>query len=244
MGISPVCTHIDNGEVKTVRSAFLCFFLFIFFTVSSSFAGTLIKDGGKNIKLLPKEAHIVYSLSLKEVERQLQEITRTAKFEDLWFWVDSDNKLYDMGVDGTLGQVSSDFCVMKDHPDLFKNKRLVDIHIHPDYSRKGVVSMPSLTDMCSAARYAKDFPRTHNASVVAEVLDGYGVWRYGPGRHINEFASRKDSEISRRFSAANNRYHCARCNIVNVGLTRAERIKRYLNEVRELGIDITYEDLP
>lgn len=205
-----------------------------------------IVDGGKVIRLLPKDAHVVYHLSQKEAKIQIREIIKTATMEDMWLCVEGQGLVYDVGHSGTEDSTKGDFCVMKKHPEIFRNALLVHTHIHPVSSgdeERNTLSMPSLADLEFAQKHSAEFHSVYNATTTFEVLDGHGIWRYGTGRRFGEFAN-EGSSLGREFDATGDKYHCDRCGSVSRGMSREKKIRLYLAEVHALGIDMTYEDLP
>ena len=206
-----------------------------------------IVDGGRMIRLIPGKSHIFYRLTLREARLQLQEITKIAKMEDMWLCIDGRDLVYDVGQNGTERSISPDFCAMDNSPEHFRNANLVHIHIHtisPGEEDGTILSPPSLADIIFSASYGPEFREKYGAETSFEVLDGRGVWRYGPGKHSCKELSDDDSHLVEQFNAVIHKYRCDHCDNSMKGMSREKKIRLYLAEVHALGIDMTYEDLP
>lgn len=192
-----------------------------------------IKDGGKIIRLLPKEAHIYYNLSYREGIDQIVALARSAKFEDAWIYVEKQRRWYDIGHEGDEKSVSIDLCVIENNPELVRGSDVVHIHIHPDYSEKNKVSFPSLEDLDTSADETQNFKNKYGALDIKHIaIDGFGLWVYNTKNTLlDEKFGKKLDNLFENFGCQT---HSSK------KMSRKERIERIITESHKLGIEITY----
>lgn len=191
-----------------------------------------IQNGGKIIKLLPSKSNIYYDLSYEDGLKQVVAISRSAKFEDCWIYIDKQRRWYDVGINGDSHQVSDDLYFLESNPKLARDSMVTQIHIHPDYSNKRKISIPSYTDVNTGASYIKDFREMYGARLINMVADGFGIWEfYSDNTYLNKNFREKLDNLFERFC----------CEVHGpANMSREQKIERIILEFRSIGLKLKF----
>lgn len=205
-----------------------------------NYASVLAFSGYPRIKV-SSVAGSVYKLPFDEAERQLIDLARKTRVEDVWIYVDTKQALYDIGYDGNSEGTDFTYRTFNEDMTILRNSNAIGIHLHPLVRKDKYVYPPSFNDLWQLASCKYQFKEQYNANFRAIVYDGYGIWQYDmAGDTVALFQEERTREVIRK-KLRYLRY------IVrfkdNKLQTRAGVISEYISKLRELGIIMEYRDI-
>ena len=150
----------------------------IFITVVCLSGNSFVFSASKTTRIVVSSmAGAVYDLLFYEVEAQLRDLAKTARTEDLWLYVVSRTKLYDIGYGGTGLEVTPTYRVFEKDRTILRGRDTIGIHNHP-LSKDNCVYSPSFNDLWQLAVCKESFRKMFNANFKGMVFDGLGIWQY------------------------------------------------------------------
>ena len=206
--------------------------LFSFSTVSGSNRRTKIE--------ISPHAGRVYSLSFDDVIKQMSILAKTAESEDVWIYVDTKQKLYDIGYDGDGATSNFSYGLFDDDHSILRESNAVGIHNHPLSHRDKFIYPPSFNDLWQLASCKYQFRKLFNANFRAMVFDGIGIWEYDMiPETVAIFHDKTEREkIQKKLRYLRYIIHLAAPD----AKTRSEAIPKYIRAIGSLGIVETYKD--
>lgn len=186
----------------------------------------------------------VYTVSESEGNKQLHEVAKTAKKEDVWLYVAG--KWHDIGTseEENSALVSLNYIanlLEKNYPN---EKKVKFVHIHPKEAIEERVFPPSVYDIELHGKLRKMLRDKLQVRLVSEVYDGDGVWNYDISKdletHIQKAADNSSNEWATTIrSMSVEELFTLRAE----SLSRKEKIEKYISAVKKLGVILSYTPL-
>ncbi|MBU2562073.1 MAG: hypothetical protein KKF68_00215 [Nanoarchaeota archaeon] len=191
----------------------------------------------------------VYNISYAEARKQFHNLANNAEREDAWICLEG--KCYDLGFAEGREEVEFDVekiitLLNKRHPSSIK---AIWVHPHPKKILiENFIYPPSLADVIAHAKLKRRLKEDTNTILESEVYDGKGVWKY-------DITTRLESELHTKISGPHGDSYPHRFMLElqmpgikkeilrDMFLSRQERIERYIERMRRLGVILTYASL-
>lgn len=191
----------------------------------------------------------VYNMSYEEGEKQIHQVAKTREKEDCWLFIDG--TWYDLGLfeskKGVYFSIKSLEKLIKKHPP----KSGIIIGAHP-HSIKNVpydlVYPPSPQDVVTHTKFKKELKEKFNVRLISRVYDGHGVWEFDATEHLglllNTPDKKRDAKLRHEKKEIETKWlYAVRGILYNEGMSRREKIKRYIKAVKDFGLIHTYKSL-
>lgn len=178
----------------------------------------------------------VYNISYSKGRSRLHELAKTAKKEDAWLYVNE--KWYDVGYSEEETQT---YLAADSITRLLKEDQgeAILTHIHP-HSTEYQIFPPAPFDIASHAQLKKEARKNPKIEFKSEVYDGYGVWRYDTTESIESKIEGAGGGVYAFFGLPHQVEKLRKRILEDNSLSRKERIERYIEASKELGIILTY----
>lgn len=179
-----------------------------------------------------------YQITHIEGKQDLNELARTAIKEDCYIYFD--NYWIDIGINEEAKRAIADFEIILNSEkarNLPEGSKIYWYHFHPIKTlKKNGIHPPSFYDIYAHVLAKRVFKDKLGLDVISNVFDRYGKWEFDVGKEY-------DFPIQKHFlSKVSFIISCLNYELSNSDSSKEKRITNYIEEVKEIGVFLKYED--